>query len=99
MSNRNDTDDGLGVTLQVLLWIVASVLLFCCILGIRSTVRANQPGPCQETAFAGEYWANPVTKECGIYFDGGLYGSRESCPAIMKLKAFDGARHCWAVSK
>ncbi len=99
MSNRNDTDDGLGVTLQVLFWIVSSGLLFCCILGIRSTVRANQTGPCQETAFDGQYWADPVTKECGIYFGKGMHGSRESCPAILALKSFDGVRHCWAVSK
>ncbi len=79
MSNRNDTDDGLGVTLQVLFWIVVSALLFCVLLSIRSTVRANQPGPCQETAFNGNTGpiqsqksvASTLVKECKECMDRG----------------------------
>lgn len=46
-----------------------------------------------------DYWADPVTKMCGLRLDGALHGSREACPAILALPAFEKMRHCWDASK
>lgn len=74
-------------------WLIMIISLAHCLMYGDQYVAPD--APCTRPLIAVRYWADPVTKECGLRLDGAIQGSHEYCPAILALPAFEKVRHCW----
>lgn len=53
------------------------------------------PTSCDKVAIHGGYYADPVTRLCGVHMGGIAHVSADSCPGVLALRQFREVKKCW----